>query len=605
MVLSGKKHSIGKTIATLRKEKGWTQVELAEKLQVSDKAVSKWEKDDSSPSVEFFPALAELFGVSIDYLMTGKTAEKEIIAMSKIELCAKEDNVQLFETLNDEILKRQDENNKTILDYMLRYNCKTVVQAFFKRYPASTILAQNGYRAGCPYWYTENVMKLLICNNMVKELESIGAFDLKANSRNRDSEADIHRYRDLILKNGVSEEIQTRYFHLLNARDIAECFSTLLDSNSKKQIEALWSIVKKLNEENITKKENAEKEYAGRYMYNIQYSNVPCNEYEAIGTSCNYSYYVVAFPVELIEKFLDKGFTDIASQANAFNAKLGAPVLNGEKFAYVKAKESGKATKKDLAVLKLTVNGVINIDELLKTKDFPFIKTTLLNNPIHIIERLYTALQNKEWRTLFEFAIDNNLPASGIIKCDTKETEITLLIFWNSSAANSCINKSLMYVEENGRRYNLLAWHYGEREFKPNSIEDLITKIQLCKQQILNEYCWQLDKEKTIGDLTREYFEKELAKGNTEMVIIKLCVRLEAILRSDYHYEGDFSDMLNRFCSFFNTTDDERNDYDPHTPRILNKLRMQRNGIVHSEKCNEELSMEELKFCIDYICKMG
>ena len=37
-------HSIGKTIAELRKAKGWTQIELAEKLQVSDKTISKWEK---------------------------------------------------------------------------------------------------------------------------------------------------------------------------------------------------------------------------------------------------------------------------------------------------------------------------------------------------------------------------------------------------------------------------------------------------------------------------------------------------------------------------------------------------------------------------------
>ena len=82
-------HSIGKTIAELRKEKGWTQVELAEKLQVSDKAVSKWEKDDAFPSVEFFPVLAQLFGVSIDYLMTGKAPDKEVIVLSKAELCAK------------------------------------------------------------------------------------------------------------------------------------------------------------------------------------------------------------------------------------------------------------------------------------------------------------------------------------------------------------------------------------------------------------------------------------------------------------------------------------------------------------------------------------
>lgn len=65
-------HNIGNTIAELRKKKKWTQTELAQKLNVSDKAVSKWENDGGLPSVEFFPKLAELFGVSIDYLMTGK-----------------------------------------------------------------------------------------------------------------------------------------------------------------------------------------------------------------------------------------------------------------------------------------------------------------------------------------------------------------------------------------------------------------------------------------------------------------------------------------------------------------------------------------------------
>ena len=68
-------HNIGKLIAELRRSKGWTQLELAEKLSVSDKAVSKWETDDSYPSIEFFPKLATLFGVSIDYLMTGKAVD--------------------------------------------------------------------------------------------------------------------------------------------------------------------------------------------------------------------------------------------------------------------------------------------------------------------------------------------------------------------------------------------------------------------------------------------------------------------------------------------------------------------------------------------------
>jgi hypothetical protein len=114
-----------------------------------------------------------------------------------------------------------------------------------------------------------------------------------------------------------------------------------------------------------------------------------------------------------------------------------------------------------------------------------------------------------------------------------------------------------------------------------------------------------LDKEKTTGELTREYFLNLLAKGDIEMLIIKLCVRLEAILRCDYHYEGDFVKMIDQYCSTFNTYDDEDNNYDPHTPRLLHKLRMMRNGIVHSEKCNDKLSVGELQECIDHICKMG
>ena len=72
-------HSIGKTIAALRKSKGWTQVELAEKLNVSDKAVSKWESEAGLPEIFQLPVMANLFDVSIDYLMTGKTEEKLLL----------------------------------------------------------------------------------------------------------------------------------------------------------------------------------------------------------------------------------------------------------------------------------------------------------------------------------------------------------------------------------------------------------------------------------------------------------------------------------------------------------------------------------------------
>ncbi|MBQ3084168.1 MAG: helix-turn-helix domain-containing protein [Clostridia bacterium] len=64
--------TIGTMIAQLRKKNGLTQAALAQKLNISDKTVSKWESGYGYPEITQFPVLAALFGVSIDYLMTGE-----------------------------------------------------------------------------------------------------------------------------------------------------------------------------------------------------------------------------------------------------------------------------------------------------------------------------------------------------------------------------------------------------------------------------------------------------------------------------------------------------------------------------------------------------
>ncbi len=64
--------SMGKTIAKLRKKAGLTQQMLAEKLDVSDKAISKWENGQCYPDITVLPGLASLFGVTVDYLMFGE-----------------------------------------------------------------------------------------------------------------------------------------------------------------------------------------------------------------------------------------------------------------------------------------------------------------------------------------------------------------------------------------------------------------------------------------------------------------------------------------------------------------------------------------------------
>ncbi len=70
-----KKQTMGMMISSLRKDNGMTQLELAEKMGVTDKAVSKWERDLSCPDVNSLPKLAEIFQISVDELMQIKTAE--------------------------------------------------------------------------------------------------------------------------------------------------------------------------------------------------------------------------------------------------------------------------------------------------------------------------------------------------------------------------------------------------------------------------------------------------------------------------------------------------------------------------------------------------
>ena len=60
---------VGKNLLTLRKEKNWTQDEVAEKLGVSAQAVSKWETGASCPDISLLPVISDLYGVLVDDLL--------------------------------------------------------------------------------------------------------------------------------------------------------------------------------------------------------------------------------------------------------------------------------------------------------------------------------------------------------------------------------------------------------------------------------------------------------------------------------------------------------------------------------------------------------
>lgn len=70
----------------LRKQKGFSQEELASRLNVSRQTVSKWEVGDSTPDMEKLVAISDLFDVSLDMLIMGKEAPAPEAAPAKSEL---------------------------------------------------------------------------------------------------------------------------------------------------------------------------------------------------------------------------------------------------------------------------------------------------------------------------------------------------------------------------------------------------------------------------------------------------------------------------------------------------------------------------------------
>ena len=77
--------SLGKRIATLRKEKGMTQDDIAQKLDVSSQAVSKWENDQTCPDISLLPRLANILGITVDELLSGKEEMKPIVTLGSKE----------------------------------------------------------------------------------------------------------------------------------------------------------------------------------------------------------------------------------------------------------------------------------------------------------------------------------------------------------------------------------------------------------------------------------------------------------------------------------------------------------------------------------------
>lgn len=608
-------HSIGKTIANLRKSKGWTQVELAEKLNVSDKAVSKWESEAGFPEISQFPVMAKLFNVTIDYLMTGEMPTKEIVIMSKMELCAKNDDIKLLEGIT---LKTRDEHNKSIISYAKEYNSIKVLKEIICKYGFSDLI--DGWRRNGRLemnHFTQALCYAFNTGTFAKLKEEFDNLPFIGNVNQKDSGAKLWVYLSNLTEKDLSEKCFDKVFDMLvNQTDIhhsvyefmfdrrqnetvigqfcgkivwrdglTRLLQCALASKNYKMFDKYVEKIKQWDESSHSAIKEAELDKTWRVHYSY---NIPLEKIKKENP-------LTGFDEKIIETLLKNEKIDLAEELHQHNITYKIPSIDADKIRIAKLKKEKKLSAVELQVQSAIHNGILSVNELLAINDFKIIKKSLYQYPIHISE-LLSILKKQGRRELLKFAIDSN------------DKELADMVLNDSLNTISQTNIGSYYAETLFDHILIKYWENDHRNNYANHINttaDMLKSLQERRDHIITDLSLKLDKEKTIGELTKEYFENELTKGNIEIVIIKLCVRMESILRCDYHYDGDFSEMLAQYCSKFNTYDDEDNNYDPYTPKILNKLRMQRNGIVHSEKSKDALTVNEIKWCIDYICNLG
>lgn len=76
----------GARLTELRKKRGMTQKSLGTALNISEQAVSKWERGTTMPDIVLLPAIAEILSTSIDYILTGKENVR-YVTVSQYDMC--------------------------------------------------------------------------------------------------------------------------------------------------------------------------------------------------------------------------------------------------------------------------------------------------------------------------------------------------------------------------------------------------------------------------------------------------------------------------------------------------------------------------------------
>ena len=107
--------TLGERIKRLRLERGWSQGQFAEKLNIHQKQISGYERGSHSPSTEVLIRMAETLNISLDYMVFDKRENMQRVAISDMELLERMTEI-------DKLSKKDKETIKAVLDTFIVKN---------------------------------------------------------------------------------------------------------------------------------------------------------------------------------------------------------------------------------------------------------------------------------------------------------------------------------------------------------------------------------------------------------------------------------------------------------------------------------------------------
>jgi transcriptional regulator with XRE-family HTH domain len=413
----------GDRIKKLRKSKNFTQLELANKLNITDKAVSKWESNLGEPSIDLLLELSKLFDVSIDYLLTGK-AKETIRYMSFIERVAYEDDPDLLKTAQHHIYEDRDPNDKCIVDYIYQYEA---IESFL--YLAKGQFKDRLIRDFTGREYLSDLIKMSLIT---------GYFDLLSPKVSRPL---IPLYQISIV-NDIKEANKKHIPAVEN--DIVDFIlhSTKIDEKSWKYLlntsGLYWNIgLSKILEEAVKEKhhklneivdiiDETNKEINNLIKNSIEYTGRPTYELR------NNIVYKNNIPVRMLtdvnkETVLAALANNDYELANRLN-KMSNYKVSEYELKMDKVNKDKTMTKKEKLIESVLHNGIVHIDDLIALDNYElYLKG--IKYPASELERLQMYVEQKEYKKLFQATIDLGLnhTKNVLIKDDLKSLDKSLI----------------------------------------------------------------------------------------------------------------------------------------------------------------------------------